>query len=72
MGARRPGQLARVDDLFRSLTVRAGKGLLAQELSKRRLTKEATRVANHMDRKLSIILGGEEVCMDRWRSGRVG
>ena len=72
MRARRPEPPARVDDLFRSVAVTAGKGFLAQVFPKNWLTKEPAREANHVDGELPIILGGEEVWIYRRMSGWVG
>jgi hypothetical protein len=71
MAAQCPKPKTRVYDLLWSLAGRARKCFLAEILSKRWLTKEATCVANHVDGELLIILGGEEVSAYGRRSGWV-
>src|SRR5438034_5969947 len=71
MAARCPKPTARVEDLFRRVAATAWKRLVAQILPERRLRKEPTCVADHVDGEPPIILGGEKVSAYGRRSGWV-
>jgi hypothetical protein len=61
MAAQCPKPKTRVYDLLWSLAGTARKCFLAEILSKRWLTKEPARVADHVDGEPPVMFGGEKV-----------